>query len=253
VGLARPTADAVPRHFSSAPPTLRCVHATLRLCGVCKATLTWHGTPAVPNRVTRRTMCCHYQLARSPAPSSPRHENRDDPREGTAAARTGAHEQRSRIHGIGALAMFALWRTLPWLLAVLICRRRDDGDLQPNGRPGRIRQIFAVVLWHKHFYQYARDTSKQLRALIRELRQSERPNMRRSTRDRHGRGRRAVQGAQARDSSGTEPRGWGNRDGNQVRLCLGSDRDGRHADSATLRRHRLRANPGPCRNPLHPD
>jgi hypothetical protein len=93
-------------------------------------------------------MCCHDQLARCPAPSSPRHANRDDPQplsEGTAAARTGAHEERSRIHGIGALAMFALWMALPWLLAVLMCRRRDDGDLQPNRRPAGIRQIGAVA------------------------------------------------------------------------------------------------------------
>jgi hypothetical protein len=140
-------------------------------------------------------MCCHYQLARSPAPSAPRHENRDDPRplrEGTAAARTGAHEQHSRIHGIGALAMFALWMALPWLLAVLMCRGRGDRDLQPNGRPGGIRQIFAVVLWHKHFYEYARETSKQLRALTRELRQSERPDMTRSSGGGHGRSRRAL-------------------------------------------------------------
>ena len=87
--------------------------------------------------------------------------------------------------GIG---MFALWMALPWLLAVLMCRRRNDGDLQPNRRPGGIRQIFAVVLWHKHFYEYAPDTSKQLRALMRELRQSERPDMRRSSRGGHGRG-----------------------------------------------------------------
>lgn len=136
-------------------------------------------------------MCCHYQLAKCPARPSPRHENRDDAQplsEGTAAA----HEQRSRIHGIAALAMFALWMALPWLLAVLMCRGRDDRDLQPNRRPGGIRQIFAVVLWHKHFYAYARDTSKQLRALMRELRQSERPDMTRSSRGDHGRSRRAL-------------------------------------------------------------
>src|SRR5687768_5908436 len=136
----------------------------------------------VPNDVTRRTMCCHYQLARCPAP---RHEKRNDfqpLREGTAAARTRAHEQRSHIHGIGALTMFALWMALPWLLAVLMCRGKDDRDLQPNGWPGGIRQIFAVVLWHKHFYEYAQDTSKQVRALMRELQQSERPDMTRSSR-----------------------------------------------------------------------
>jgi len=140
-------------------------------------------------------MCCHYQLARSPAPSSPRHENRDDPpplREGTAAARTGGHEHRSRLHGIGALAMFALWMALPWLLAVLMCRGRDDRDLQTNRRAGGIRQILAVVLWHKHFYEYVHDTSKQLRALMRELRQSERPDMTRSSRGGHGRSRRSL-------------------------------------------------------------
>jgi hypothetical protein len=140
-------------------------------------------------------MCCHYQLARSPAPSSPRHENRDDPpplREGTAAARTGAPDHRSGIHGIGALAMFALWMALPWLLAVLMCRGRDDRDLQPNRRPGGIRQILAVVLWHKHFYEYVQDTSKQLRALMRELGRSERPDMTRSSGGGHSRSRRSL-------------------------------------------------------------
>jgi hypothetical protein len=140
-------------------------------------------------------MCCHYQLARCPAPSAPRHENRDDPRplsERAAAARTGAREQRSRIHGIGAPAMFALWMALPWLLAVLMCRGRDDRELQPDRRPGGIRQIFAVVRWHKHFYEYARDTSKQPRALMRELRQSEQPDMTRSSRGGHARSRRAL-------------------------------------------------------------
>jgi hypothetical protein len=88
--------------------------------------------------------------------------------------------------------MFALWMALPWLLAVLMCRRRDDGDLQPNRRPAGIRQIFALVLWHKHFYEYARDTSKQLRALMRELRQSERPDMTRPSRGGHSRSRRAL-------------------------------------------------------------
>jgi hypothetical protein len=107
-------------------------------------------------------------------------------------ARTGTHEQRSRIHGIGALAMFVLWMALPWLLAVLMCRGRNDRDLQPNRQPGGIRQIFPVVLWHKHFYEYARDTSNQLRALIRELRQSEPPDMTRPSRGGHSRSRHAL-------------------------------------------------------------
>ena len=108
--------------------------------------------PRVPDLITRPTMSCHYQLERSPAPSSPRHENRDDSRPlcaGPSAARTGAHEERSRIRGIGALS-----------------RRRDDGHPQPDRRAGGIRRIFEVVLWHKHFYEYTRDTSRQLRALV---------------------------------------------------------------------------------------
>jgi hypothetical protein len=120
-------------------------------------------------------MCCHYQLARSPTPSAPPHENPDDPgplREEAAAERTAAHEQRSRTHGVVALAMFAVWMVVPWLLAVLMCRRREDRDLRTSGRPGAIRQMFALALLHKHFYEYARDTSKQFRALMRELRQS---------------------------------------------------------------------------------
>lgn len=158
-------------------------------------------------------MCCHYQLARSPAPSSPPHQNPDGPgpvrREETAAERTWVYEQRSRTHGVVALATFALWMMLPWLLAVLMCRRRDDRDLHTSRRPGVIRQMVALALLHKHFYEYARDTSKQFRTLMRELRQSapdmtrdgeeearagkcRRQPVKRSSRVGHGRGRRRL-------------------------------------------------------------
>lgn len=143
-------------------------------------------------------MCCHYQLARSPAPPSPQHENPDDHgrlREEAAGQPSVAHEQRSGTQGVVALAMFALWVVLPWILAVLICRRREDRDLSTSRRPGAIRQIFALALLHKHFYEYARNTSKQLRALMRELRESG-PDM---TRDGEGeRGRRMALGTKDR-------------------------------------------------------
>jgi radical SAM superfamily enzyme YgiQ (UPF0313 family) len=37
-------------------------------------------------------------------------------------------------------------------------------------RPRAIRQAFTLALMHKHFYEYVRDTSRQLEAVIRELR-----------------------------------------------------------------------------------
>jgi radical SAM superfamily enzyme YgiQ (UPF0313 family) len=40
-------------------------------------------------------------------------------------------------------------------------------------RPRAIRQAFTLALMHKHFYEYVRATSRQLEALIRELRESE--------------------------------------------------------------------------------
>ena len=40
-------------------------------------------------------------------------------------------------------------------------------------RPGAIRDAFALALMHKHFYEYGRQTSRQLEALIRDLRESE--------------------------------------------------------------------------------
>jgi len=39
-------------------------------------------------------------------------------------------------------------------------------------RPGAIRQAFTLALMHKHFYEYVRETSRELEALIRELRES---------------------------------------------------------------------------------
>ena len=68
----------------------------------------------------------------------------------------------------------------------------STGSAPRHRRPGGIRQIVAVVLWHKHFYEYVQDTSKQLRALMRELRRWERPDMTRSSRGGHGRSRRAL-------------------------------------------------------------
>jgi radical SAM superfamily enzyme YgiQ (UPF0313 family) len=44
-------------------------------------------------------------------------------------------------------------------------------------RPRAIRHAFTLALMHKHFYEYVRDTSRQLEALIRELRESERVEM----------------------------------------------------------------------------
>jgi radical SAM superfamily enzyme YgiQ (UPF0313 family) len=41
-------------------------------------------------------------------------------------------------------------------------------------RPRAIRHAFTLALMHKHFYEYVRDTSRQLEVLIRELRESER-------------------------------------------------------------------------------
>ena len=40
-------------------------------------------------------------------------------------------------------------------------------------RPRAIRQALTLALMHKHFYEYVRDTSAQLEALIRELRESQ--------------------------------------------------------------------------------
>ena len=37
-------------------------------------------------------------------------------------------------------------------------------------RPRAIREAFTLALMHKHFHEYARDTSRQLEALIDELR-----------------------------------------------------------------------------------
>ena len=42
-------------------------------------------------------------------------------------------------------------------------------------RPGAIRQAFTLALMHKHFYEYVRETSRELEALIRELRESAPP------------------------------------------------------------------------------
>jgi radical SAM superfamily enzyme YgiQ (UPF0313 family) len=39
-------------------------------------------------------------------------------------------------------------------------------------RPAAIRQAFTLALMHKHFYEYVRETSRELEALIRELRES---------------------------------------------------------------------------------
>ncbi len=39
-------------------------------------------------------------------------------------------------------------------------------------RPEAIRQAFTLALMHKHFYEYVRETSRELEALIRELRES---------------------------------------------------------------------------------
>jgi hypothetical protein len=40
-------------------------------------------------------------------------------------------------------------------------------------RPRAIREALTLALMHKHFYEYVRDTSRQLEALIGELRESE--------------------------------------------------------------------------------
>ena len=40
-------------------------------------------------------------------------------------------------------------------------------------RPRALRQALTLALMHKHFYEYVRETSRQLDALIRELRESE--------------------------------------------------------------------------------
>jgi radical SAM superfamily enzyme YgiQ (UPF0313 family) len=40
-------------------------------------------------------------------------------------------------------------------------------------RPRAIREAFTLALMHKHFYEYVRETSRQLEALIHELRESE--------------------------------------------------------------------------------
>jgi hypothetical protein len=40
-------------------------------------------------------------------------------------------------------------------------------------RPRAIRQALTLALMHKHFYEYVRDTSAQLEALILELRESQ--------------------------------------------------------------------------------
>ncbi len=40
-------------------------------------------------------------------------------------------------------------------------------------RPRALRQAVTLALMHKHLYEYARATSRELDALIRELRQSE--------------------------------------------------------------------------------
>jgi len=40
-------------------------------------------------------------------------------------------------------------------------------------RPRALREAFTLALMHKHFYEYARATSRQLEALIRDLRASE--------------------------------------------------------------------------------
>lgn len=39
-------------------------------------------------------------------------------------------------------------------------------------RPRAIRRAFTLALMHKHFYEYVRDTSRQLEALVHELRES---------------------------------------------------------------------------------
>jgi len=40
-------------------------------------------------------------------------------------------------------------------------------------RPRAIRKAFTLALMHKHFYEYVRDTSRQLDVLIREVRESQ--------------------------------------------------------------------------------
>ena len=40
-------------------------------------------------------------------------------------------------------------------------------------RPHAIREAFTLALMHKHFYEYVRGTSRQLEALIAELRKAE--------------------------------------------------------------------------------
>lgn len=39
-------------------------------------------------------------------------------------------------------------------------------------RPEAIRQAFTLALMYKHFYEYVRETSREVEALIRELRAS---------------------------------------------------------------------------------
>jgi hypothetical protein len=119
-------------------------------------------------------MCCHYQLARPPAPRSPQQGTLDADahlREEAVGRAPAAHTERFRTREVIALAMFALWMVgLPWLLAVLTSRRREDRDPSTSRRPGAIRQLVALALAHKHSYGCARDTAKLLAALIRELR-----------------------------------------------------------------------------------
>jgi hypothetical protein len=42
-------------------------------------------------------------------------------------------------------------------------------------RPRAIRDAFTLALMHKHFYEYVRETSRELEELIRELRESSPP------------------------------------------------------------------------------
>ena len=165
-------------------------------------------------------MCCHCQLARSPAPPSPQHDNSDDRghlREQPAGQPAVTHVQRSGTQGVVALAMFALWVVLPWLLAALMCRRSEDRDQGTSRRPGAIRQIFALALWHKHFYEYARETSKQLRALMRELRESG------SDMTRGGQGKDGQTNGRRLDGAASIRAEPGPAEGGRARLSKGND------------------------------
>jgi radical SAM superfamily enzyme YgiQ (UPF0313 family) len=50
-------------------------------------------------------------------------------------------------------------------------------------RPRAIREAFTLALMHKHFYEYVRDTSRHLEALIDELRKADQSQMRKIARE----------------------------------------------------------------------